>query len=74
MVPAPHAAQERGKARRQRMPTVAEARRMVSAVPDADVRDFLAAELCGNGALLGGSRRACAGYCPTRAGRPTGRR
>ena len=51
MAPAPRAAQERGKARRQRMPTVAEARRMVNAVPDADVRDFLAAELCGN--LLG---------------------
>lgn len=40
-------------ARRPRMPTVAEARRAVSAVPVADVREFLAAELRGNGALLG---------------------
>ena len=35
------------------MPTVAEARRAVSAVPVADVREFLAAELRGNGALRG---------------------
>ena len=35
------------------MLTVAEARRMVNAVPGADVKEFLAAELCGNGALLG---------------------
>ena len=53
MAPAPRAAQGRGRMQRQRMLTVAEARRMVNAVPDADVKEFLAAELCGNGALLG---------------------
>ena len=35
------------------MPAVAEVRRMVNAVPDADVKDFLAAELCRDEKMLG---------------------
>ena len=52
MAPIPRSVQG-GRTQRRRMPAVAEARRMVNAVPDADVKDFLAAELCRDGDMLG---------------------
>ena len=47
MAPAPRAAQ------RRRGPTVAEARKVINVVPDADVKRFLASELCKDEGMMG---------------------
>ena len=47
MAPAPRAARRRGR------PTVAEARKVINVVPDADVKRFLASELCKDEGMMG---------------------